>query len=83
LQDNIDPPPLWTAVELAHFLGLSPRTVTDLASRKPERLPPRVRLMSRLRWLPSVCYAWVEANSTLARPSKGGRPRGSGQHHGA
>jgi hypothetical protein len=82
LQNNIDPSSLWTAVELAAFLGLSPRTVTDLASRKPERLPPRVRTLSLLRWVPSVCRAWVEANSTLARPSKGGRPRGSGRYCG-
>jgi hypothetical protein len=81
LQNNIDPS-LWTAVELAVFLGLSPRTVTNLASTKPERLPPRVRTVSRLRWVPSVCHAWVEANSSLAVKSKGGRPRGGGRHHG-
>ena len=78
---NIDPS-LWTAIELGHFLGLKPRTVTNLASAKPERLPPRVRTVSRLRWLPSVCFAWAEANSSLARPSKGGRLRGGGRHHG-
>jgi hypothetical protein len=78
----MEPEPLWSATELAVLLGLSPRTVTDLASRNPHRLPPRVRTLTRLRWAPSVCHAWVAANSTLAKPSKGGRPRGSGKHHG-
>lgn len=78
----MEPEPLWSATELAVFLGLSPRTIQNLASTKPDRLPPRVRMMSRLRWAPGVCHAWAQSNSTLAKPSKGGRPRGSGRYHG-
>jgi hypothetical protein len=74
--------PLWTADDLAAFLGLSPRTVVNLASTKPERLPPRVRTLPSLRCVPAICYAWVTANSSLAKPSRGGRPRGSGKFHG-
>jgi hypothetical protein len=74
------PEPLWTAVELGVFSGLSPRTITNLASTKPECLPPRVKLRSRLRWVPSVCRDSVAANSALAKPNKGGRPSGSGKY---
>lgn len=67
---------LWTADELGAFLGLSPRTVTDLASRNPSRLPPRVSSMATLRWVPSLCQSWAERNS--GQPvRKTGRPRSS------
>jgi hypothetical protein len=69
-----DPPRLWAAADLAAFLGLKPRTVTTLARRRPERLPPRVQGLQKLRWVPSVCAAWAERQSSTP-PRKGGRPR--------
>jgi hypothetical protein len=64
------PEPLWTAVELGVFSGLSPRTITNLASTKPERLPPRVKLRSRLRWVSSVCAVTRSLRRTAPWPSR-------------
>ena len=66
--------PLWTATELGAFLGLSPATVTALASRAPDRLPPRVKAIRALRWVPSLAQSWAIANSEKPRV-KSGRPR--------
>lgn len=66
--------PLWTATDLADFLKLSPRTITDLASRKPHRLPPRVKKLPHLRWIPDECRAWITAEDNTA-PKRPGRPR--------
>jgi hypothetical protein len=62
---------LWTPADLGEFLGLSPATIQAKASRAPEELPPRVRHMRPLRWVPSVCREWV---MPIAK-SKGGRKR--------
>jgi predicted DNA-binding transcriptional regulator AlpA len=64
---------LWTAADLAAFLGLAQSTVTGLASKQPKRLPPRVRALSSLRWSPEVCREWVLKQSST---QQGGRPRG-------
>jgi hypothetical protein len=65
---------LWTADDLAMFLGLSPRTVTAMASRSPGRLPARVGAMRALRWVPDVVKAWAIRHSGATK-SKRGRPR--------
>lgn len=71
--DAAEPPPLWTAIELARFLGLSPKTVLSLNSTHPERLPPRVAHMPSLRWVPAACQAWALTPS--AKRPRVGRPR--------
>jgi hypothetical protein len=75
------PNSLWTAVELAQFLGLSPRTIANLASAQPERLPPAFGQSRACVGRRPLCAAWVETNSRLATPRKSGRPRGSGKFH--
>lgn len=69
---------LWTARELASFLGYQESTVTRMVSQEPEKLPPRVASLGRPRWLPSVALEWVKAN-TGPTPVGGrrrlGRPR--------
>ena len=72
---TVDDTRLWTPTELGAFLGLSPNTVTSMCSRKPDRLPPRLRTMSAPRWLPSLCIEWARTNSAAKR--KIGRPRQS------
>lgn len=67
-----EPEALWTADELAKFLGMSEATIQALASRDPSRIPPRVGSMRALRWVPSVCQDWAVNHST--KP-KVGRPR--------
>lgn len=66
---------LWTTDDLAAFLGLSPKTVTTLSSRDPDRLPPRVQALSSPRWVPSVCHAWVTRHSGQPIKRRAGRPR--------
>ena len=61
---------LWTAEELGAYLGLSPRTIVAMSSKCPDRLPPRVKTMHLLRWIPSVCQRWVEGAPVVKR----GRP---------
>lgn len=72
---------LWTARELASFLGYSESTVKMMASAQPDRLPPRVAALSRPRWLPSAALAWVKENTGPVqiggRRGLGGRPRAS------
>lgn len=69
---------LWTARELATFLGYSESTITRMVSQEPEKLPPRVATLARPRWLPSAALAWVKEN-TGPVPTGGrrraGRPR--------
>jgi hypothetical protein len=67
---------LWTPKELGSYLGLSPKTIITLASRAPDRLPPRVAVMSSPRWEPGIVRAWVVKHSGGVK-RKGGRPRGS------
>lgn len=64
---------LWDATRLAQFLGLSPKTIVDKASKAPNTLPPRVAHLRNLRWVPAVCREWV-MQSANGR-SKVGRPR--------
>ncbi len=71
---------LWTARELAAFLGYSESTVAMMASQQPGKLPPRVSTLSRPRWLPSVVLAWVKENTgpiAIGGRRRMGRPRGS------
>lgn len=66
---------LWTPAELAQFLGYKHSTVIRMASGEPERLPPRVRAMTKPRWVPEICRKWVlEQSQPFARPRMG-RPR--------
>lgn len=68
---------LWTARELANFLGYSESTITRMVSQEPDKLPPRVAALGRPRWLPSAALQWVREN-TGPRPVGGrrmGRPR--------
>jgi len=50
--------------ELAAILGWSPKYVTQLASQRPDLLPPRFRIASqqrsRLRWRLVVVRAWMD-----------------------
>ena len=62
--------PLWTAADLAAYLGYTPGSVRALASSEPGRLPPRVAALTRQRWNPDTVRAWVVKQSTPA-----GRPR--------
>lgn len=69
---------LWTARELAAFLGYSESTVTRMVSQEPEKLPPRVSTLCRPRWLPSAALAWVKENTgpiAIGGRRRGGRPR--------
>jgi hypothetical protein len=67
---------LWTGKELAAFLGYSPTTIASMATKLPHRLPPRVVVLGRLRWVPSVVRQWVIDQSVAGRtPVRLGRPR--------
>ncbi|SEH19113.1 hypothetical protein SAMN05428974_3213 [Sphingopyxis sp. YR583] len=65
---------LWTARELAHFLGYSESTVCRLVSQCPSKLPPRVNTLPRARWVPDVARDWAITNS-YPRKQRQGRPR--------
>ena len=65
--------PLLDREALAKVLGLSPKTILRLSSQDPQRLPPRVRAMSVLRWDPAAVRAWLTEQS--APPRRVGRPR--------
>lgn len=69
---------LWTAADLAKYLGYSETTVTRMASSHPDRLPPRVPT-SLLRWVPDVCRKWAMGSAASPPPPapkrKPGRPR--------
>ena len=67
--------PLLVREALAKVLGLSPKTVLRLSSQAPDRLPPRVRAMSVLRWDPAAVRTWLEQQSVA--PRRAGRPRGT------
>lgn len=59
--------PLWTADEVARFLGLHPQTVYE-KSRLGEI--PSIKLGSRLRFRPAEIRAWVDAQAKPAEPAK-------------
>ena len=67
------PDTLWTVTELAAYLGYSKATVVTFLSRSPERLPPRVAVLDRPRWVEQVVHEWA-LNQSRPR-NKGGRPR--------
>lgn len=58
---------LWTAADLAAYLGLKESTVTALCSRAPERLPPRVSSLQWQRWHPAVVEQWARDHSRPKR----------------
>lgn len=66
--------PLMTPADLAVFLGLKEATVRTLASRDPDKLPPRCRAVSKPRWVPSVVRQWAERHSAPTK-TRVGRPR--------
>lgn len=66
---------LWTARELAKFLGYCESTVARMVSEKPHKLPPRVATLTRPRWLPETVHAWAASNSVMPRAPHVGRPR--------
>jgi predicted DNA-binding transcriptional regulator AlpA len=64
---------LWTARELASYLGYSESTITRMVSQSPDKLPPRVAGLERPRWVPAIAQSWVREQS--APRSRLGRPR--------
>lgn len=67
---------LWTAADLAHFLGYAESTVVRMVTGEPHKLPPRVTVLRKPRWIPSVCRQWVtENNKPVGGGVKVGRPR--------
>lgn len=63
---------LWSPRELARFLGYSESTIVRMVTQQPEKLPPRVPMLSRPRWVPSLVHEWVRQ---APRISRAGRPR--------
>ena len=59
--------------DLSRILRRTPRTITNDLHRRPESLPPRLRIPGsrRLLWLRRDVDAWLEA----ARERRPGRPR--------
>ncbi|PQM26754.1 hypothetical protein CVO77_17290 [Sphingopyxis lindanitolerans] len=70
----VDDDKLWTARELAKFLGYSETTVCRLVSQCPAKLPPRVATLPRARWVPEIAREWAINNSYPGKRC-GGRPR--------
>lgn len=68
---------LWTARELAKFMGYSESTVARLVSQEPHKLPPRVDNLSRPRWLPSAVLDWAKGGTATGTVRRG-RPRVNG-----
>ena len=67
---------LWTAADLARYLGYAESTVTRMANAEPDKLPPRVARLFKPRWVPQVCRDWVRAQGvTVGGRRKRGRPR--------
>ena len=67
---------LWTAADLARFLGYAESTVVRMATGEPHKLPPRVSTLRKPRWVPSVCRRWAADNNKAASGGvKVGRPR--------
>ncbi|RZK02241.1 MAG: hypothetical protein EOO76_07605 [Novosphingobium sp.] len=65
---------LWTARELARFLGYCESTVSRMVTQEPDKLPPRVASLGRPRWVPEVAREWARQTSAPPR-SRVGRPR--------
>jgi hypothetical protein len=66
-QHTLDDDALWTPVELAKFMRLSPATIQAKASRAPNELPPRVPHMRNLRWVPEICRQWAMPTRKVGR----------------
>jgi len=64
---------LWGIRDLAAYLGYQESSIVSLVNKHPDRLPPRVGALGRVRWEPNTVRAWAEAQSRP--PSKKGRPR--------
>lgn len=64
-----------TSTQLADLLGLSHCSIHSTLARRPHRLPPPIRIpgASRLVWLKSDVYAWL--NQFKAEPLKRRRGR--------
>lgn len=76
LQTSFTDAQLWTARELAKFLGYSESTITRMVSQEPDKLPPRVAALARPRWLPSAAHEWVRSHTgRAAQQRRLGRPR--------
>jgi len=73
---------LWDITRLAGFLGYSAASIKTMASRNPDRLPPRAPT-KMVRWSPAVVRAWVARGQQQPSPTeqpdpqrhRGGRPR--------
>lgn len=65
---------LWTARDLAAYLGYQESTLTRMVSAAPGKLPPRVAALHLPRWDPAAVRAWIADQSRPAH-SRGGRPR--------
>jgi len=53
--------------ELARMLGMSERTVRSYASKRPDRLPPRIAHLSKPLWRASDVRLWTDALQLLQR----------------
>jgi len=66
------------SVELAELLCLSPLSIHSMLVRRPDRLPPPIRVpgSSRLVWLEADVMAWLELHKSKVEsaPRKRGRP---------
>lgn len=62
-----EPERLWTAEEVAEFLGLHPQTV--YAKSRSGEIPSH-KIGRALRFRPSEVQAWVEANSRPVAPAE-------------
>lgn len=63
-----------TSSELAAILGLSPNTIHSALVRRPDRLPPPIRIpgSNRLIWRRKDVDTWIDAfQSQPANPIRG------------
>lgn len=60
--------PLLSAEDLSKILGYEVKTIYDLNSKRPDALPPRLKLFKNaraLRWHPEVVDAWIRERAGL------------------
>ena len=54
----------------------SESTISRMVSQSPEKLPPRISVLSRPRWLPETVYQWARQSvPAQAQVARRGRPR--------